>query len=115
MPNNSMNFGVDLLPSTTNQYTLGSSDKKWIINGVTNPQLTDNDTKNTVGSTNSTSKLFLIGAASQAANPTTNSYQYTYVTEGVLSSNQFNLNVAGTEKVQIKWNANDNSIDFVFN
>ena len=32
---------------------------------------TDNNTKNTAGSTNSTSKLFLIGAGSQAANPQT--------------------------------------------
>jgi hypothetical protein len=32
-------------------------------------KLTDNNTKNTAGSTNSASKLFLIGATSQAANP----------------------------------------------
>lgn len=73
------------------------------------------DTKNTAGSTNSTSKLFLIGATSQATNPTTNSYQYTYTTNGLLSSAQLGLNVSGTEKVHMEWNATDQSIDFVFN
>lgn len=41
MANDSMNFGVDLLPVTTNTYNLGSSSKKWIINGVSDPKLTD--------------------------------------------------------------------------
>ena len=31
MANNSMNFAVDLLPSTTNTYNLGNSSKKWNI------------------------------------------------------------------------------------
>lgn len=29
MPNNSMNFGVDLLPTTDNTFTLGNADRKW--------------------------------------------------------------------------------------
>ena len=33
MPNDTMNFGVDLLPITTNAYNLGSADKKWNIFG----------------------------------------------------------------------------------
>lgn len=46
------------------------------------------DTKNTAGSTDSSSKLFLIGAASQAANPQTYSQDTTYVdTDGHLYSN----------------------------
>lgn len=32
MPNDTMNFGVDLLPVTSNTYYLGSNDKKWILN-----------------------------------------------------------------------------------
>ena len=45
MPNNNMNFGVDLLPISDKNYNLGSSDKKWNlyvnqINGNT-PSLTD--------------------------------------------------------------------------
>lgn len=46
------------------------------------------DTKNTAGSTNSTSKLFIIGATSQAANPQTYSRSSVYIdTNGNLYSN----------------------------
>ncbi len=46
------------------------------------------DTKNTAGSTNNSSKLFLIGATSQAANPKTYSHNTVYVgTDGCLYSN----------------------------
>ena len=31
MPNNSMNFGVDLLPVTDTTYYLGSNEKRWKI------------------------------------------------------------------------------------
>lgn len=45
------------------------------------------DTKNTAGSTNTNSKLFLIGAASQAANPQTYSQEGTYINaNGILYS-----------------------------
>lgn len=48
---------------------------------------TDNDTKNTAGSTNTSSKIFLIGATSQAANPQTYSHDTAYVgTDGKLYS-----------------------------
>lgn len=48
----------------------------------------DNNTKNTAGSTDSSSKLFLIGATSQAANPQTYSQDTAYVgTDGYLYSN----------------------------
>lgn len=46
------------------------------------------DTKNTSGSTNTSAKLFLIGAASQAASPVTYSHDTAYVgTDGCLYSN----------------------------
>ena len=49
---------------------------------------TNTDTKNTAGSTNSSSKLFLVGATSQAANPQTYSHDTAYVgTDGHLYSN----------------------------
>ena len=41
MANNIMNFGTDLLPTTDNTFSLGSSEKKWAINGIINPKLTD--------------------------------------------------------------------------
>lgn len=48
---------------------------------------TNTDTKNTAGSTDSSSKLFLIGATSQAANPQTYSHDTAYVgTDGCLYS-----------------------------
>lgn len=72
------------------------------------------DTKNTAGSTNSASRLYLIGATSQAANPTTNSYQYTYTDNGLLSALKLGLNLNGTEKAHLEWNNTDQSIDFIF-
>lgn len=49
---------------------------------------TDNDTKNTAGSTNTSSKIFLIGATAQGANPQTYSHDTVYVgTDGCLYSN----------------------------
>ena len=49
---------------------------------------TPTDTKNTAGSTDSSSKLFLIGATSQAASPQTYSHDTAYVgTDGCLYSN----------------------------
>lgn len=54
------------------------------------------DTKNTAGSTNSSSKLYLIGATSQAANPQTYSHDTAYVgTDGCLYSNSSKVMTAG--------------------
>ena len=51
------------------------------------PANPNTDTKNTAGSTDSSSKLFLIGATSQAANPQTYSQDTAYVgTDGKLYS-----------------------------
>lgn len=41
MANDNMNFGVNLLPTASDTYNLGTSTKKWIINGVSSPSLTD--------------------------------------------------------------------------
>ena len=42
MANKAITFGADLLPnSTTSSYSLGNSTKKWQINGVADPKLTD--------------------------------------------------------------------------
>lgn len=57
---------------------------------------TPTNTKNTAGSTNSSSKLFLIGATSQAANPQTYSHDTAYVgTDGCLYSNSTKVSVEG--------------------
>lgn len=46
----------------------------------------NDDTKNTAGSTDTSSKIFLIGATSQAANPQTYSDDQVYTTSGVLTA-----------------------------
>lgn len=64
----------------------------------------DNDTKNTAGSTNSSSKLFIIGATSQAANPQTYSQDTTYIgTDGHLYSDSKQVvNLSGTQALTNK-------------
>lgn len=63
----------------------------------------DTDTKNTAGSTNSTSKLFLIGAASQEANPQTYSRSVVYIgTDGCLYSNGTKVSVEGHTHEYVK-------------
>lgn len=82
----------------TDLYTFnGSAGKTLDIKQGTNVTLTaaagsltiaSADTKNTAGSTNDTSKLFIVGAKSQAANPQTYSRSTAYVgTDGHLYSN----------------------------
>lgn len=54
----------------------------------------DEIVKNTAGSTNTSSKIFLIGATSQAANPQTYSHDTVYVgTDGYLYSNNEKVNM----------------------
>ena len=59
---------------------------KWSADG-TATWAADNDTKNTAGSTDTSSKIFLVGATSQAANPQTYSHNTVFVdTDGALNS-----------------------------
>ena len=62
------------------------------------------DTKNTAGSTDSSSKLFLVGATSQAANPQTYSQDTAYVgTDGHLYSNSKQVvNLSDTQSLTNK-------------
>lgn len=49
---------------------------------------TDNDTKNTAGATNTSNKIFLIGATAQGANPQTYTHDTAYIgTDGCVYSN----------------------------
>ena len=58
---------------------------------------TDNDTKNTAGATDTSSKIFLVGATSQGANPQTYSHDTAYVgTDGCLYSNKTKVKVVQT-------------------
>ena len=73
--------------------------------------ITTQDTKNTAGSTDSSLKLYLVGATSQAANPQTYSDDEVYTTSGVLTTKSVRV---GGGSSTMQWNSNDNAIDFIF-
>lgn len=74
--------GLVPAPAKGDQAKFLRADGKWIV-----PTDTNTDTKNTAGATASDSKLFLIGATSQGANPQTYSNSNVYATAGRLYSN----------------------------
>ncbi len=65
-------------------YRVYDSEGTSLFNGTI--PLENTDTKNTAGSTDTSSKIFLIGATSQAANPQTYSDNEVYVTSGALQA-----------------------------
>ena len=72
---------------------------------------TDNDTKNTAGSTDTSSKIFLVGATSQAANPQTYSDNEVFATSGVLTTKSVQI---GGGAATMQFNNTTKSIDFIF-
>lgn len=62
---------------------------------------TDTDTKNTAGATNSASKMYLIGALSQDANPQTYSNSNVYATNGELTATKFNGGLNGISATSV--------------
>lgn len=74
---NTITNGVELGESTT---TFLRNDGTW----ATPPSGTD--TKNTAGATDTSSKIFLVGALEQSANPQTYSDDHCYVTNGQLQT-----------------------------
>lgn len=76
----------------------------------TMPSNPNSDTKNTAGSTDTSSKIFLVGATSQAANPRTYSDNQVYATSGQLDANKFRV----AEKVTLQYNSSTESLDFIF-
>ena len=69
------------------------------------------DTKNTAGSTDTSSKIYLIGATSQASNPTTYSDNEVYTTSGILSTKSVQV---GGSLATMQYNSTDECIEFVF-
>lgn len=97
--------GLVPAPAKGDQTKFLRADGKWIV-----PTDTNTDTKNTAGATASDSKLFLVGAASQGANPQTYSNANVYATAGRLYSNgrmlldiQFDGNQPTNQKVGDLW------------
>jgi hypothetical protein len=72
---------------------------------------TTQDTKNTAGSTDTSSKIYLIGATSQAANPQTYSDNEVYTTSGVLTTKSVQV---GGGSATMEYSATTKSINFVF-
>ena len=70
------------------------------------------DTKNTAGSTDTSSKIFLVGATSQAANPQTYSDNEVYATDGKLSMKE--AQIGGDTGPIARYNTTTKSLDFVF-
>lgn len=72
---------------------------------------TNTDTKNTTGSTDTSSKIFLVGATSQAANPQTYSDNQVYAQNGQLNGNSIRV----AEKVTLQYDVTNECLNFVFN
>ena len=98
-------FSGDVYVGSTGGKNKDSGSKKLLTaNDVT-------DTKNTAGSTDTSSKIFLIGATSQAANPQTYSDNEVYATSGVLTTKS--IQVGGTAAT-MQYNSTDKCIEFIF-
>ena len=72
---------------------------------------TNTDTKNTTGSTDTSSKIFLVGATSQEANPQTYSDNQVYTQNGQLNGNSIRV----AEKVTLQYDVTNECLNFVFN
>lgn len=77
---------------------------------ITGLGIAETDTKNTAGSTDTSSKIYLVGAASQAANPQTYSDNEVFATNGELQAKQFSVNGGAT----IEYNSTNKCIEFNF-
>lgn len=74
-----------------------------------------NETKNTTGSTDTSEKIFLVGAKTQAANPQTFSDDQVYTTNGTLTANKLQSNTLYLNSTTdyITYNSSCDSIDFI--
>jgi len=95
--------------SITNGPQLGSSTTTYLRNDGS--WQTPTDTKNTAGSTDTSSKIYLIGATSQAANPQTYSDNEVYATSGVLTTKSVQI---GGGSCTLQYNNTTKSCDFIF-
>lgn len=81
-------------------------------NGVIVPtKKTIVDTKNTAGSTDTSSKIYLVGATSQAANPQTYSDNEVYVQNGLLEAKEVQVN----EAAKFVWDSTNQCMRITFN
>ena len=99
--------GVKLIPGSNMSITSDASGNVTFTSSYI-------DTKNTAGSTNSTDKLFLIGATDQKNTYyQTYSNQYVFEDDGELSAKTLGINAGTTaDKVTLQWN--NSALEFVF-
>ena len=69
------------------------------------------DTKNTAGATDTSSKIYLVGATEQTANPQTYSDDEVFTTSGVLTTKKVQV---GGGSCTMEYNTTTESLDFVF-
>ena len=93
----------------TNGPQLGSSTTTYLNNAGN--WATPPDTKNTAGSTDTSSKIYLIGATSQATNPQTYSDNEVFTTSGVLTTKKVRV---GGGSCTMEYNSATETLDFVF-
>lgn len=93
----------------TNGPAFGSTTTTYLNNAGS--WATPPDTKNTAGSTDTSSKIFLVGATSQAANPQTYSDNEVFATSGVLTTKSVQV---GGGSATMQYNATTQAIDFIF-
>ena len=94
----------------TNGPALGSSTTTYLRNDGSWATPPNTDTKNTAGSTDTSSKIFLIGATSQAANPQTYSDNEVYATNGQLDAKSLRLAAA----VSLVYDSTNKCLNFNF-
>lgn len=113
-----MTFDVNLLPATTGDHNLGSSNLKWNlyvnqINGST-PTLTDTKVTHTA---NASTKYYVTGSTSNSTNTGGDTFDtgvYVTTNAGELSAVKHSFNVSGTEKAYLNFNSADSSLDLIF-
>lgn len=88
----------------------GTDTTKFLRNDGTWVAPTDNDTKNTAGSTQDSNKLFMVGAKSQTASTVTYSHTAVYATAGAFAATSYKI----AEAVTLQYNNTTNALDFVF-
>ena len=109
--------GTDILTTATtsnalnlkagSNITITNSNGTVTITGT----VTNTDTKNTAGSTNTDSKIYLIGATAQATNPQTYSDSEVYTTNGTLTTAKTQV---GGGAVTMEYDSTKKALKFVF-
>lgn len=102
--------GTEILGNNTTALNLKQGSNVTLTNSSGTVTIAATNTLNTAGSTDTSSKIFLIGATSQAANPQTYSDNEVYATSGVLTTKS--VQVGGTAAT-MQYNSTNHCIDFI--